>query len=202
MTRKKIAIFGGTFNPVHNGHIHLLQEYMKKISFDQIFIVPAKVPPHKEYHKSITNAQRFTMCKLAFQSVPGAVVSDIEFQFTDKSYTINTIREFRKQYPNDAFYIIIGSDMLFTFDKWHAYQEILKEVTLLAAARNQNEYKKMQDKATKLMKETDGKVEILDIIPLPLTSSAIRQKIKTGHTIVPYVPKAVTDYIEQQKLYQ
>ena len=111
----KICFFGGTFNPVHNGHVRLLENAKEYFDFDKIIVIPTNIPPHKEVVFSVSDNDRLNMCKLAFDGI--AEVSDYEIVENTVSYTINTMYHFKEIYPNDEFYFLMGSDMLFMFEK-------------------------------------------------------------------------------------
>ena len=131
----RIALFGGTFNPVHNGHINLCLECHKKLNFDKILLIPDNIPPHKSSDDLAGNAHRLNMLKIAAKENELFEVCDIEYKLKGTSYTVNTIAELKKIYKEDELFLIIGSDMLFMFDRWFCYEKILKSVTLVAGAR-------------------------------------------------------------------
>ena len=108
----KIGILGGTFNPIHVGHLILAEEAREKLLLDKIIFVPAATPPHKDISDIAEAQNRFAMLKLASRGNRHFCVSDIEIKREGRSYTIDTIREFKKLYPNDELYFIIGSDLL------------------------------------------------------------------------------------------
>ena len=135
----KIGVFGGAFNPVHNGHINMVKEAFADLKLQKMLIIPTCVSPHKSNKGLIAFEDRAKMCELAFADEIASgkfEISDIEKRMGGTSYTINTIRELKRQYPDDAvFYLIIGGDMLFYFDKWYRYEALLGECKVVAAAR-------------------------------------------------------------------
>ena len=132
---KKTGIFGGAFNPVHNGHVRLAEEAVKQLKLRRLLIIPTYVSPHK--HTDLAPYEdRAEMCRRAFGHIPGVEVSDIEVRLGGTSYSINTVRALKEMYPNEQFFLLIGGDMLFSFDKWYKYESLLKETKVCAAARD------------------------------------------------------------------
>lgn len=196
----KIAIFGGTFNPIHNGHINLALKLTERYNFDEILLIPAKVPPHKSSVGLVDEEHRLAMCMLAAQKHPVFTVSDIELKRDDTSYSYYTIMQIKENYPQAQLYFIIGCDMLECFTRWHRYEDILKHVTLLAAAREQGEYKRMEQLANQL-NETGGRCIVEHIEPMPISSTEIRNLVEVGGNISEYVPASIEKYIKANKLY-
>ncbi len=195
----KICFFGGTFNPVHNGHIRLLENASKHFAFDKIIVIPTNIPPHKEVIFSVSDDDRLTMCKLAFDGM--AEVSDYEIRENTISYTINTIHHFKEIYPDDEFYFLMGSDMLFMFEKWKNYKELISLISIVVASREDDEMSSVEKK--KLELEEDGaKIYIIKAEPYVVSSSLIRDKIKLGEKDFScYLPERVVEYILEKKLY-
>lgn len=195
----KICFFGGTFNPVHNGHVKLLENASKHFDFDKIIVIPTNIPPHKEVIFSVSDDDRLNMCKLAFDGM--AEVSDYEIKENNVSYTINTMRYFKEIYPDDEFYFLMGSDMLFMFEKWKSYKELISLISIVVASREDDESESLEIKKAKL--EFDGaKIYIIKAEPYVVSSSFIRNKIKSGEKDFScYLPERVVEYILDKKLY-
>ena len=130
----RIGIFGGTFNPPHKGHKRMALEMMRAASLDKILIIPTFTPPHKTAPELAGTEDRMKMCELLF-SEDCFEVSGIEIRREGKSYTVDTVSELKKLYPDDELFLIIGSDMLLTFHEWRKPFEILSMVTLCVATR-------------------------------------------------------------------
>lgn len=197
----KIGIFGGTFNPVHLGHQQIVQQIKEKKGLDQILVIPTNRPPHKTAEDLVDNHHRLAMCQLVFPETEGYTVSDVEFQLGGQSYTIRTLEYLKRQYPNDQLFLIVGSDMILTFDQWKDYQKILQQVIVFAGARGENEYQAMQQKAKELMRVA-GTVEIISTDILPMSSTEIRRKIKSGESCEKLLDVKVQEYIQHHHLYQ
>ena len=135
-----IGIFGGSFNPIHNGHIHLAESVKRELGLEKIIIVPSGIPPHKSAECYAPDADRLEMCRLAAEDIDGIEVSDFELARDGVSYTVYTVEHFRKLYPDKKLYLLVGSDMLLYFDKWFEYKKILSEVTLAALSRENNDF--------------------------------------------------------------
>ncbi|MGN0689336.1 MAG: nicotinate (nicotinamide) nucleotide adenylyltransferase [Oscillospiraceae bacterium] len=194
-----ICFFGGTFNPVHNGHINLLKTAEEKFSFDKIIVIPTKIPPHKNVVFSVTDEDRLNMCNLAFSGL--AEVSDYEIIQNTVSYTINTMNYFKQIYPEDKFYFLMGSDMLLTFERWREYKKLLSLTAIIAASREEDEFQVLCRKKAEL--ECDGgEIHIIEAEPYIISSSKIRNMIKSGNKDFScYLPERVVQYILRKKLY-
>jgi nicotinate-nucleotide adenylyltransferase len=196
---EKIAIFGGTFNPIHNGHIHLCEECDAVFQFDRILLMPTNIPPHKTAEDLASNEDRLMMCRLACEDYPKISVCDLEMRMQGISYTVHTVKELKKRYPTAKLYWIIGSDMLFSFHKWYCYREILEYVTLIAGARYPEEYERMAEYAEKVLK-AGQKVRIIRSEVLTVSSTQIRSALEMGKQAEHLAPK-VEAYIAEHGLY-
>ena len=192
----KTGIFGGAFNPVHNGHVRLAEEAVKQLKLKRLLIIPTFESPHKAT-KLAPFDDRAEMCRLAFGHINGAEVSDIERSLGGTSYTINTVRELKRQYPDEQFFLLIGGDMLYSFDKWFKYESILNEVKVCAVARGGDSYSDMLEFANEM-----GKIRVLPTQALDISSTEIREKISSGGDISGLVPEGATEYIAQHGLYR
>ena len=191
----KTGIFGGAFNPVHNGHVRLADEAVKQLKLKRLLIIPTFDSPHKTTKLADFDA-RMEMCRLAFGHIVGAEVSDIERRLGGKSFTINTIRELKRLYPDEQFFLLIGGDMLFGFEKWFKYESILNEAKVCAVARDNDSFVDMMEYANEL-----GKVKVLPTRAIKVSSTEIRSKAANGVDVSTLVPKAVAEYIAEKKIY-
>jgi nicotinate-nucleotide adenylyltransferase len=207
-----IGIFGGAFNPVHNGHLHLI-DLLTRIApnqknIDKLIIVPTANPPHKSSDSLISGEHRINMLKLAVfddsnyttQLADKIEISTIEFESEEKSYTYNTLKKFKKMYPNDEFFLFMGSDQFLNFHKWYKYDEIQKLAKISAITRNEKE----QELVRQYMLEHKNDVFNAGAMvakPVVVSSTEIRQRVKNGESIESLVPKAVADYIKENNLY-
>lgn len=195
----KIGFFGGTFNPVHNGHLHLAHEACSALELEKLIFVPACVPPHKEAADLCSDKDRFEMCRLAADDTEKFEVSDFEIKQGGKSYTIYTAEHFSEIYPEDELFMMVGSDMLMIFDKWFRFEDILRKVTLAVVSREYDDMKELEKKADSL--EKYGRIEIVRAEPYPMSSTQIRSMIRNGKNYSCYLPEKVVQYIRLNRLY-
>lgn len=197
----KIGIFGGAFNPIHNGHLALAKCYCDSLKLDKVLFIPTAVPPHKTADYLVSPADRINMVHLAADNNPVFEVSDIEFKRQGKSYTYDTLTELKAIYPDGEFYLIIGADQFLTFHYWYNYEAILDMVTVCTSAREDEQEKQTLLEYAKNNAEMQGKYFIADYPVIRLSSSEIRDKIKRGEDISALVPKRVFEYIVEKRLY-
>ena len=202
----KIGIFGGAFNPIHNGHLHLLDElYRAEMpfgQFDKLLIIPTANPPHKSSDGLISAEHRIAMIKLAIKELEYAdniEISSIELESTEKSYTYTTLVKLKKIYPDAEFVLFIGSDQLFYFPKWYRYKDILKLAEVRAITRQECEPQAVADFLAK-NKELAG-INALVAKPVVVSSTQIRQMVSKGESIADLVPPSVNGYIKEHRLY-
>ena len=202
----KIGIFGGPFNPPHKGHVRMIDKMTEELELDKVLIIPNKLPTHKRCDDLADNRDRIAMCKIAFKN-PKYEISTIEMDRETDSYTIYTIEQLRKKYPNDDLYLIIGSDMFLIFHKWYKHKEILDQCTLCVASRNTDENIQSLrsyafDKLGVYMPKLDGKnihISLLDAYEV--SSSEIRERIATERSLYGIVDPEIIEYMESHKLY-
>ncbi|MCM1329458.1 MAG: nicotinate (nicotinamide) nucleotide adenylyltransferase, partial [Ruminococcus sp.] len=174
------AVFGGSFDPVHNGHVNLVRQVRDGAGLDEIIIMPTGISPFKQNMERIpaSGAQRLEMCRLAFEGMAYVTVSDYEVSHPEVSYTVNTVRHIKGLYPNDELFLIIGSDMLTSFHRWKNFQEILSVCGLIAVSRKSGgaDVAELETRAEVLRKY--GSAEVLPIETFEVSATEIRKKIK------------------------
>jgi nicotinate-nucleotide adenylyltransferase len=195
----KIAIFGGAFNPVHNEHINIAAAALRELKLDKLIVMPTATSPHKSGKLCADGQKRLAMCRLAFEGMDGVEVSDYEVKKGGVSYSYLTCRYFKKLYPEDELYFLVGADMLKSFPKWKNPQEILSLVTLAACARESE-----SDFLTYL-KETERavgkKVAVVHYVGKSVSSTRIRTLAALGEEIKAYTPQRVCQYISDNGVY-
>jgi len=198
----RTAIYGGTFNPIHNAHIHLLEEISKEMNFDRVFVVPTSIPPHKESEYIASGEDRINMCNLALKefSFPFKVL-DIELKRSGKSYTVDTLKELRTLYPDDEFYLIMGEDMFVTLDRWFKFEEIIKMTNICAVIRSEDGLSDMLIKKSEY-ENLGACCYIINVDFIDISSSMIREKIKNDEDIRFLVSEEVFEYIKKRKMYR
>ncbi len=192
----KTGIFGGAFNPVHKGHVRLAEEAVKQLKLKRLLIIPTYDSPHKKT-ELLPYEDRAEMCRRAFGHIEGVEISDIEVKLGGKSFTINTVRELRSLYPGDQFFLLIGGDMLFSFDKWFKYESLLKETKVCAVARDNDSLVDMMEFANEM-----GRIKVLPTKAVEISSTEIREKAAKGEDISDLVPEGVAEYIAQHGFYR
>lgn len=176
----RIAVYGGSFNPPHLGHVRCAQAAADFLSPDLFLIIPDYLPPHKTLAENSPTAEaRLEMCRIAFRNVEAATVSDLELQRAGPSFTSDTVRELRRQYPDAELFLIIGSDMLFSFTRWHEYSYILSQCTLAVASRQSGESMAIGHAVQHLLQE-GAAVRFIPYEPLPASSTEIRKALADG----------------------
>lgn len=195
-----IAVYGGSFNPVHNGHVQLAQKFIDKLSPDLMLVIPTAAPPHKTNDNLVSSAHRLNMCSLAFQSLSCVKVSNMEIERSGKSYTIDTLHEITALYPNSQIYLIIGADMFLSFKTWKQYKEILNMAVLCTVPRTTQGYSQLLNFSKELEKD-GGKFIILPGYVQQVSSTMVRNAIEEKQPINNMVSNMVADYIYKNKLY-
>ena len=200
----KIGIMGGTFNPIHKGHILLAECAMEQYSFDRIWFMPLGHPAHKSDKELISAKHRIAMVELAIQGRQNYILSTIETERTGNTYTSDTLLELNKKYPEDEFYFLIGGDSLMKFHNWVRPDIISKYAVLVAAGRNGYSKEELMQQAERLKDSFGTKTLFLDMPELPISSNEIRMAIRMGkqETIQSYIPEQVWNYIIQHQVYQ
>ncbi len=197
---RKIAIFGGTFNPIHNGHLNLISSFQKELNFDEVLLIPTNVPPHKETIGLVSKEHRIEMCRLATREINNITISEIEFQREEKSYTYITLLQLKKEYNDAKFYLIIGSDMFLSLKTWYNFDELKKMAVFCTACRKENEFKKIKMFAEELASE-GAECQILNIDIYELSSTQVREKIMFEEEYSHLIPASVFEYIKKENLY-
>lgn len=193
-----IGIFGGSFDPVHLGHKKLADFMTEKLQLDKMLIIPAALSPFKE--RCADGMDRYNMCRLQFSSEPFEV-SDIELRRGGKSYTVETLRSIREQYPEARLYLIIGSDQLLSFNRWYRFSEILSLCTLAAVSRQGGDKKSRLETFCRENLNGFGKTLIFDFTPLEISSTQLRRAIAAGENAAEFLDGRVLRYIQDRGLY-
>ena len=179
----KIALFGGTFNPPHIGHIRAAKSLCREICPDLLYILPASLPPHKTIDEGDNPAHRFAMARLAFRGLPcDTVVSALELCRRGKSYTSDTLAYLKTLHPDAEFFLYVGADMLESFESWHDFRDITDTCTLVTAPRAPEEEKELLSCGKRFEKEYGSRVLFLPLTPFRAASTTLRNEIARGDT--------------------
>lgn len=199
---QNIAMFGGTFNPIHNGHIELALSFARSLKLDKVLLIPTHTPPHKQFQEEVTAQQRWEMCALAAEDHPELEASDLEISRPGASYTVDTLRELQKAYPQATLYLITGADMFLTVQQWRAAQQIFRLAVICGVPRDQKNIGALREHAGFLQTSYHARTQLLDMPLLPISSTEIRNRIQKGDSIQGLVPENVEQYIREHRLYQ
>ena len=199
----KVGIMGGTFDPIHIGHLLLGEFAYEDFGLDEIWFVPNGNPPHKETKDSEQALRnRVEMVRLAIEHIPYFKLDLSEADTTKHSYTYQTMKEFNRLYPDVDFYFILGADSLFSIEEWRFFREIFTTCTILAAMRDDKDISAMRGQILYLKQTYGANIELLRAPLVEVSSTTIRKRASDGLTVRFMVPDNVADYIREQKLYR
>ncbi|UQS85276.1 nicotinate-nucleotide adenylyltransferase [Apilactobacillus apisilvae] len=188
--KKKIGILGGTFNPIHNGHLFIAEQVRTQLNLDKVFFMPDYKPPHIDSKNAIDSTYRVQMVNLAIKDNPYFATSMDEINRKGKSYTYDTMVTLNKNNPNVEYYFIIGGDMVNYLPKWYKINELNNIVNFVGVQRDG------------YSTESPYRVINIDIPKLDISSTLIRNHIKKGNSVRYLIPNAVLDYIKEHHIYE
>ena len=199
----RIGLYGGSFSPVHNGHVAAARAFMEQMWLDVLYIMPAGIPPHKQMEGDANPWQRLKMCELAFEGIDGVLISDLEIRREGKSYTVDTLRAMASE--EHRLFLLMGTDMLLTLDTWREPEEIFRlcypvymrreAADPILDARIVAKISEYQQKYGKVVRRIVGD-------PIVVSSTAVRKAVTAGKDISHMVPPAVEKYIRENGLYK
>ena len=199
-----VGIFGGTFDPIHNGHLNIASLIKQQAALTHIEFVPTYLPPHRDAPKASPN-QRLTMLKLALADYPSFSINDCELVRQGVSYTIDTVKTLTRQeslsanHPQKKYVLILSMDGFNSFNQWKDWQHICELVDVIVANRANYHFDNAAWQQNLLQK---GKITLLNLPPQDYSATAIRHSIKNNECVVDKLPAKVLDYIQKQKLYR
>lgn len=197
----RIGIFGGSFNPPHLGHILAVREFREKLSLDRILLIPAASPPHKTLTaNSAAPSHRLEMTRLAAADLPYCEVSDIELRRDGPSYTADTVEELRRRYPDDEFFLLMGTDMFLSFESWYQPERITAQAVLAVAHRNADNRQQLENCAKHLLEKLNAKTVLVENEYLPHSSTSVRAML-AFQAAEEYLAPSVLSYIQRNNLY-
>lgn len=198
---KKLGIMGGTFNPIHNGHLFVADTARRELGLDEVRFIPTGDSPHKE-HVGVSGAHRLDMVRLATAGWTGFTVSDMEIRRGGRSYTCDTLRELSKTEPGCELYFIMGGDMLSTFTTWRNPDWIVHYARIVATMRPGDDSARIRRVCDYLRMEYSSEVKILSPTGPDISSTEIRRRVALGEDISALVPPSVEKYIRENELYK
>lgn len=218
MKEERIGILGGTFNPIHLGHLKVAGIVQRAFKLEKVLFIPSYIPPHKESAETATPLDRLEMVELALASNPQFIPSSIEVEAGGKSYSILTLKKLEKLYPRALIFFILGIDAFLEIDTWKEYKKVLEQCFFVIVSRPGyrledakkilgKDYQKTMVKISAMEEIGKDKLQKFRIFLFPvksmeIASSEIRRRVKRGEPIQGMVPKAVETYIWERKLYQ
>ncbi len=196
----KIGIYGGTFSPVHNGHVRAAKLFMQYVKLDKLIIMPTGIPPHKEVTEPITSQMRYEMCKAAFLPLsPIVEVSDYEIKKEGKSYSILTVEHLSRE--GDALCLLCGEDMICSLDSWYRADELMKKAEFATIAREEDGKERVLEAARKLEENFGARITVINEPALQISSTEVREAVAAGRDVSKLVPEAVLRIIKENGLY-
>ena len=203
MNHMKIGIMGGTFDPIHIGHLLLGEFAYENFHLDEIWFLPNGNPPHKTTDESgVSLDDRIEMVKLATDNVPYFRMNLYEASSKKHSYTYSTMRALREMYPEHEFFFILGADSLFSIEQWKNFREIFPSCTILAAMRDDKDTESMQAQIRYLNEKYGADIRLLQAPLVEISSTTIRRRAENGLSIRYMVPDVVSEYIQSNTLYK
>lgn len=203
MSKKvRVGIMGGTFNPIHLGHVIAGNCALEQYHLDKVLFMPTKTPPHKPASEIADGIHRANMVERAIQENPQFVLSCLELEREGVTYTVDTLRALHQMQEDCEYYFIIGADSLFSFQTWKEPAEILKLATVLVASRYGLPREKLEGQIAILKKQYGGVIEVIEIPTIGISSSELRDKVRTKKSIQYLVDEKVRIYIQENGLYR
>ncbi|MDO5418161.1 MAG: nicotinate-nucleotide adenylyltransferase [Lachnospiraceae bacterium] len=199
----RIGIMGGTFDPIHNGHIMLGRQAKEEYELDQIWFMPSGQPPHKTDHR-VTDARiRWEMAELALKDEEGFVLSDFEIRRPGNTYTAQTLTLLKKTYPEHDFYFIIGADSLYEIERWYEPERVMEQTAILVASREyEKEHPSLRKQIHHLEEKYGARIMQLHCREMDVSSEEIRGMAAEGKPLDGLLPKAVAEYVKRHHLYE
>lgn len=201
MEPMKIGIMGGTFNPIHHGHLILAQLAYEQVGLNTVLFMPSKNPPHKQMMEIVSDEHRLRMVELAIEDNEAFQISTIELEREGMTYTADTLIQLTNEYPEKTFYFIIGADSFFQFQSWMSPQIIADKCILVVAQRDAYKTDELKIQQKKLEEQYHVKSIIIDMPNIDISSHALRERILEGKSIRYYIPEKVLEYIKEHDIY-
>lgn len=204
---QRLGIFGGTFNPPHNGHLYIAGQAMEKARLDKVIFLPCGNPPHKKVDGDVDAVHRLAMTRLAVKDDLRFTVSDLEVceskaDISKKSYTAETLKRLANEYPDERLCFVVGADSLRDMESWHCPERIFELAEIVVVSRGGIEDKIVEEKTGLYRKKYNAAITVVQVLPVELSSSVLREKIRSGDSLLDQIPKPVLEYIEKNRIYK
>lgn len=198
---KRIGIMGGTFNPIHFGHLLLAETAYHQFGLDEVLFMPTKNPYYKNLSNTATEEDRVNMVCLAIEDNDHFCLSKEELDRDGTTYTVETLRNLTTANPDHKYFFIMGADSLYHIESWREPEEILRMAVILVAGRDGGGSSSLKSQIAYIMNKYDADIRLLESPVLEISSHGIRRRIKDGQSIRYLLPKKVADYILEHGLY-
>lgn len=198
---KKVGIMGGTYNPIHNGHLFLAEHALEQAGLDYILFMPSMKPPHKVGIQIESSEHRINMVQLAIENNPYFIISDFELKRPGITYTSDTLKALKEIEPDTEYFFIVGADSLMMMPQWMDPDTVFRLSTIIVGGRGESTQEQIEEQIRILEKTYGGRIILLDMPLIDISSEAIRERISNGNSIRYYVPDRVAAYISEHKLY-
>ncbi len=197
-----IALFGGTFDPIHLGHVNLAKAAVLECQLDKLIFIPNYISPFKQNRKIASGFHRSEMIRRILTENPKFQISDYELEREGPSYTYNTLKYFSERYPDDQIAFVVGFDSVLSLDSWYHGEDILRKYPIITGARpgisNPDCFRKIQS----YEEDYRSQITVLNMKPFDVSSSDIRELVRNGKSIAEFVPRSVEKYINENGLYR
>ncbi len=197
---ENIVIFGGTFNPIHLGHVEIINKVLELSATEKVIVMPTSLPPHKISPDLACDADRFEMCKLATEDLNRVEVSDLELLRGGRSYTYDTLKQLKNIYPETELSLVCGGDMILSFKDWYRYDDILKLADIIAVRRVGIDNKEFDNAVIELI-NMGGVIDVLKGQISEISSTEIKKNIDNAEYLMRFLPEKVYTYIKSNNLY-
>ena len=200
--KKRVGIMGGTFNPIHLGHLIIAEAAYEAYNLDEVLFVPSGVSYMKDQSEILDAKKRVHMTGLAIEDNPHFALSTIEIDRDGNSYSYETLETLRKQNPNTEYFFLVGSDTLFALETWKHPEILLPSCTILVAVRDGVPMEKMQEHAKYLEEKFGGSIQLLTTPNIEISATDIRNRLSQNRNVKYFVPDTVLDFINKYDLYK
>ena len=197
----KLGLFGGTFDPIHLGHVDMIVQLCDVIHLEKVFFIPAYISPFKQDNHVVDYGHRFRMAQLAVTGYAGFQVSAFESESSEPSYTNYTAKHFRSLYPKDEIFFIMGADAFNDIEKWFHWQDLLEMINIIVVDRPHKTLA-VSPEVHHVLHQSQCDVYYLPLHTLPISSTIIREKIHKGESVRGLLDTRVADYIKENHLYE
>lgn len=201
MKKRKIGILGGSFDPIHNGHLAIARSAYQDYDLDEVWLIPAGHSPNKNENNMTSAITRAEMTEAAVKEIPFFKVSRVEIDSKETSYTYLTLQKLTKRFPDDEFYFIMGADSLDYFEKWYHPELICSYAHILVAVRDELDREAVMTKISEIKKLFQADIAILSTGRVKVSSSEIRNDIAADRNVSDKIPLEVAEYIRKKGLY-